>query len=91
VKFKSFGPFRRILEGRVLEVDVPDDSTVRHVIARVLEMGGSELTRLIMDGDRISGNLIIMLNKKDVNTLEGVNTRVNEGDEIAILPHVQGG
>ena len=72
-------------------MDVPDDATVRQVIVRVIEIGGSELARLIIDGDRISGNLIIMLNKKDVNTLNGVDTIVEEDDEIAILPHVQGG
>lgn len=72
-------------------MDVPDDSTVRQVIDRVIEIGGSDLGRLVMDGDRISGNLIIMLNKKDVNTLGGIDTKVNENDEIAILPHVQGG
>jgi molybdopterin converting factor small subunit len=91
VKFKSFGPIRRALDGQVLTVDVPDGSTVRDVIDRVLKIGGPELERIVMEGDRISGNLIIMLNKKDVATLEGENTMVVHDDEIAMLPHVQGG
>ena len=91
MRFKSFGPFRRVLEGKILEVEVPEGSTVQQVIDRVIELGGSEIERLIMDGGRISGNLIVMLNKKDVHTLGGVGVRVSEDDEIAILPHVQGG
>ncbi|MHA2020852.1 MAG: MoaD/ThiS family protein [Candidatus Thorarchaeota archaeon] len=91
VKFKSFGPIRRVLDSQVLTVDVPDGSTVRDVIDRVLKIGGPELERIVMEGDRISGNLIIMLNKKDVATLEGENTAVAHDDEIAMLPHVQGG
>jgi molybdopterin converting factor small subunit len=72
-------------------VDVPDGSTIRDVVNKVLEIGGPELEQLIMEGDRISGNLIIMLNKKDVTTLEGEDTAVSQDDEIAMLPHVQGG
>lgn len=91
VKFKSFGPIRRALDSQVLIVDVPDGSTVRNVIDRVLEIGGAELEQIIMEGNKISGNLIIMLNKRDVATLEGENTAVAHDDEITMLPHVQGG
>ena len=91
VSFKSFGPIRRALTNQVLEVEVPANSTVRLVIDRIVEIGGNEVRRLIMDGDKISGNLIVMLNRKDVATLNGEDTLVQENDEVAVLPHVQGG
>lgn len=61
------------------------------VIQAVLELGDQSLRDLILDQGKISGNLIVILNKKDVSTLGGVDISVNEGDEIALLPHVQGG
>ncbi|MHA1950371.1 MAG: MoaD/ThiS family protein [Candidatus Thorarchaeota archaeon] len=91
VLFKSFGPIRRLLGKKVTEVEVPEGSTVRQVVNAVVEQSGDELGKLIMDKDRISGNLIVLLNKKDVDTLGGVDIVVQEGDEIGILPHVQGG
>jgi molybdopterin converting factor small subunit len=91
VKFKSFGSIRRLLKERIIDVEVPTDSTVREVVNRVVELGGAELRNLIMHEGDISGNLIVMLNKKDVETLGGIDIVVHEGDEIAILPHVQGG
>ena len=91
ISFKSFGPVRRLLKEKVIDVEVPDDSTVRQVITRVIEMGGEELRKLIMHDDDISGNLIVMLNKKDVETLGGIDIVVHDGDEVTILPHVQGG
>jgi molybdopterin converting factor small subunit len=91
VKFKSFGPVRRLLKEKVIDVEVPTDSTVRHVVNGVIELGGEDLRKLIMNDKVISGNLIVMLNKKDVETLGGIDIIVHEGDEIAILPHVQGG
>ena len=91
VLFKSFGPIRRLLGRKIIEVDVPEGSTVRSVIDKVIDQSGEELSELIMEKDKISGNLIVILNKKDVETLGGVGITVSEGDEIAILPHVQGG
>jgi molybdopterin synthase sulfur carrier subunit len=91
VLFKSFGPIRRLLGKKVIEVDVPEGSTVRQVVDIVVNKSDEELSKLILDKDRISGNLIVILNKKDVDTLGGVDITVSEGDEIAILPHVQGG
>jgi molybdopterin converting factor small subunit len=91
VKFKSFGPIRRLLKEKVIDIEVPNDLTVRQVVQRVIDLGGEELRKLIMHGDDISGNLIVMLNKKDVETLGGIDIVVHHGDEVAILPHVQGG
>jgi molybdopterin converting factor small subunit len=91
VQFKSFGPVRRLLKEKIIYVEVSDASTVRQVVNKVVELGGTELRKLIMFDDKISGNLIVMLNKKDVETLGGIDIVVHDGDEIAILPHVQGG
>lgn len=91
VLFKSFGPIRRLLGEKVIEVEVPEGSTVRQVVDTVVNQSGEDLARLIKDKDRISGNLIVILNRKDIDTLGGIDTIVSEGDEIAILPHVQGG
>lgn len=91
VKFKSFGPIRRLLKEKVIDVEMPPDSSVRQVINTVVELGGDELRKLIMHNDAISGNLIVMLNKRDVETLGGIDIVVHDGDEVAILPHVQGG
>ena len=82
---------RRLLKEKVIDVEVPDDSTVRQVVNRVVEMGGEDLRKLIMHKNDISGNLIVILNKKDVETLGGIDIVVHDGDEVAILPHVQGG
>ena len=91
VRFKSFGPIRRLLENQLIEVEVPEGSTVLQVIQKVVESGGFALSNLVLNDGRISGNLIVMLNKRDVSTIGGVNLVVSDGDEIALLPHVQGG
>ena len=91
VRFKCFGPLRRIIGTSVKEVEVPNNATVRDVILSIVVEGGNAVRRLIMDGESISGNLILMLNQIDVQTLKGEETTVHEGDIITLLPHVQGG
>ena len=91
VRFKSFGPIRRFLEKQMIEVEVPSGSTVLQVIQKVADIGGADLKDLILNNGGIDGNLIVMLNKKDVSTIGGIEISVSEGDEIALLPHVQGG
>jgi molybdopterin converting factor small subunit len=75
----------------LIEVEVPEGATVLQVVQKVADLGGSALKDLILKNGRIDGNLIVMLNKKDVSTIGGVELSVSEGDEIALLPHVQGG
>jgi MoaD family protein len=91
VKFKSFGPLRRVIGEAIVDLDVEEGSTVRHVVERVIEVWGNDVERLIMDNNKISGNLIVLLNMKDVTTLGGLDILVQTNDEVAILPHVQGG
>jgi MoaD family protein len=91
VRFKSFGPVRRLLGQQIIELDVPEGSTVLQVVRHMVELGGEPLRDLVIDNGKIDANLIIMLNKRDVSTLGGVDISVKEGDEVALLPHVQGG
>ena len=91
VRFKSFGPIRRLLEKQSIEVEVQEGATVLQVIQKVADIGGPALKDLILKDEGIDGNLIVMLNKKDVSTIGGVDLVVSNGDEIALLPHVQGG
>lgn len=75
----------------MIELDVPEDSTVLQVIEQVVELGGESLRNMVIANGKIDGNLIIMLNKRDVTTIGGIDVLVKAGDELALLPHVQGG
>jgi len=70
---------------------VPEGSTVLHVVEQVVQFGGPPLKDLVIENGKIDSNLIIMLNKRDVSTLGGPDIIVKAGDELALLPHVQGG
>jgi molybdopterin synthase sulfur carrier subunit len=89
--FKSFGPIRRTTGATVIELDVKESSTIRDVIQRVIDLYGEQFSRLVIDNGKVSGNLILLLNGRDTQRLDGLNTIVSQDDEVTILPHVQGG
>ncbi|TFF92181.1 MoaD/ThiS family protein [Candidatus Thorarchaeota archaeon] len=92
ISFKAFGPMRRLLQKGMLELKMSEGSTVRDVIDDVLLIGGEELAKLVLHQGEVSGNLIVLLNRRDVRTLENeLDTEVTDGDQLTLLPHVQGG
>ncbi|NWF96387.1 MAG: MoaD family protein [Candidatus Thorarchaeota archaeon] len=91
VTIKSFGPVRRALGSNVVDVEVSLGATVADVIRRAVSDRGASAASIILNGNDISGNLIILLNRRDTDHLQGLLTPVHDGDEITILPHVQGG
>ena len=91
IRFKVFGPLLKALGQKTKELDIQEGVTVRQAIDNLIEVGGQDLHDLIIDDDHISGNLIVMLNRRDISTLSGEDTPVEDGNEITILPHVQGG
>lgn len=91
IRFKSFGPLRRLIRVPQVVIEVADNCRVIDVLQAVADMYGSAAQSLIFDNGKVSGNLIIMLNMKDINTLERFQTPIHPNDEITVLPHVQGG
>jgi molybdopterin converting factor small subunit len=82
---------RKLLGASMIELEVPEDSTIDNIIERVIEIGGPSAKKLILHESKISGNLVILLNKRDIYGLNGRDTILHAGDEVMLLPHVQGG
>ncbi|TXT56582.1 MAG: hypothetical protein BAJATHORv1_20172 [Candidatus Thorarchaeota archaeon] len=91
IRFKSFGPLRRLLTTSELTLEMPEDATVNDVIHTIIESSGSDARQLLYDSGKFSGNFIVLVNKTDVDRLDGLNTRLSPGDQVIVLPHVQGG
>ncbi len=91
IVFKPFGPFRRVCGASEIPLTLEHAHTVNDVIQELLERFGPDLQNLLIEDGTVNGNVIIMLNKRDIATLGGLDTPIRDGDEIAILPHVQGG
>ena len=74
-------------------IEVPEGTTVEGLLVSLLEARGEALSPHLFDPNT---NLLlpyvrIMVNGQTIRFLNGLETRLNEGDEVLLLPLVAGG
>jgi molybdopterin synthase sulfur carrier subunit len=56
-----------------------------------LETRHTGIQERIVDGDKLRRFVNVYLNDEDVRFLDGLNTKLSDGDNVTILPAVAGG
>jgi len=91
VKVKFFALLREAAGTKELEEEVEEGTTVRGLLERLSNKLPSRFRGLVFDGQEITKNLIILVNRRGIRELNGLETRLKDGDEVALLPPVSGG
>lgn len=92
VRVRVLGVLRLTDGGGDVCLDLQDESTIRDVVIRLMELNHG--LRSILWDDAVDSpvpNALIMLNGVEVNNLEGLETLVGEGSEIVVLSVTHGG
>jgi molybdopterin synthase sulfur carrier subunit len=87
LELRFFATFREAVGQKTLECDYPEGTTVGDVLTDLVEEYEMDLFE---DGD-LRPQLSIMKNGKDVVHLDGVDTRLADGDTLSVFPPVAGG
>jgi molybdopterin converting factor small subunit len=92
---KLYGVFRTAANANEVNLTVPETApTVRAVITQLLsETRFEDLKRLLVDAETSDPrpNALIMVSGREINSLKGLDTELNEKDELAFLPIAHGG
>lgn len=89
-----FGHVRNIIKsGREEEVEISEDSSIGDLLARLSERYGEPFQKAFYEpnGKDVKTNYIITVNGYLLNQLDGIKTKLKNGDHIALLPIVSGG
>jgi molybdopterin synthase sulfur carrier subunit len=82
-----------VIGQRLTEIDFPHGSTIADFLTYMKERWGDKLSTTLFDP--ASGDVLpyvrIMVNGQTINYLDGMETLLEEGDEVVILPPVSGG
>jgi molybdopterin synthase sulfur carrier subunit len=89
VKVRSFAGFRHIL-GREREVELSEGSKVEDLLNALCAAYG-EIRALLFDQAGLKEDVNILVNGKSIDSLQGLETELSEGDEVAIFPAAIGG
>jgi len=93
VKVKLLGVFRG-LSGKVwVPVESEGPTTVRKVIQKLTEAFSPEFKRVLIDPELEDPrpNALLLVNGREISVLRGLETEVNDGDEIVLVPVSHGG
>jgi sulfur-carrier protein len=84
---------RQVLGKKKIEIELPEGSTVDSVFTYMKKRWGEKLDSHIFhpDSGQILDHLRIMVNGQTIRFLKGMDTLLEEGDEVLIMPLVSGG
>jgi sulfur-carrier protein len=87
---KYFADVRR-LTGRDREEWTEGAPTLRALLAGLAAKHGAAFERKVLEGDGLSSTIIILVNGRHVEHLDGIDTALSPGDTVAVFPMVAGG
>jgi molybdopterin synthase sulfur carrier subunit len=90
IRVRSFASFRDIL-GKELSVELKDGSTVKDLLENLISTRQRLKSAIFDESGKVREYVILMKNRKNIESLGGLDTELAEGDEVAILPPVAGG
>jgi molybdopterin synthase sulfur carrier subunit len=90
IHVRSFASFRDIL-GKELSLELKDGSTVKDLLDDLTSTRQRLKSAVFDESGKVREYVILMKNRKNIESLGGLDTELAEGDEVAILPPVAGG
>jgi molybdopterin synthase sulfur carrier subunit len=89
IKVRSFAGFRHVL-GKEIELDLPDGSSVADLM-RAICVFRPAMCSLLFAGEEMKADVNVFVAGKNIASLQGLQTLLAEGDEVALFPAVIGG
>lgn len=92
VKVKFFTSLREITGKKEDEIQSPRTIRVKELLDSLSKKYGREFTDYLYDEKgKVRTYIQILVNGRGINVLQGFETKLKEGDTIAIFPPVGGG
>ena len=92
VEVKFFTSLREITGKKTEEIQIQEKTTVKDILTILSEKYGKNFREYIYSKNgKVQGFLSFLVNGKNINAVEGFETKLRKGDTVAILPPVGGG
>ncbi len=91
MKIKLFATLRPLVGASEVEVDAGPGNTVGEALAELVQRYPQLRPEIFTAEGELQDRVHVFINGRDVRYLEGLETRIKEGDELRIFPPVGGG
>jgi sulfur-carrier protein len=89
IKVKFFAYFREIFDAREKDMILSEGATVRGLLEVLAD--SPRRREELFAGKGLKPLVIVMKNGTSINSLEGLDTSLAEGDTVAVFPFITGG
>jgi molybdopterin synthase sulfur carrier subunit len=92
IKVRLMGVLKRTCGKDEFQVSLNEGSSLKDAILKLIE-NERALADLILDPELKDPrpNTIILVNGREMNVLEGLETKIKDGDEVTVIPVIHGG
>ena len=92
VSIKFIGALRKISGKTQISASINDDISLEALVTK-LSQGMPELKKIFGDQEQSDqqSNALILINGREISVLNGLKTKLTDGDEIVFVPVVHGG
>lgn len=93
IRIRFFTVLREVTGKREETLNLPRDNlSIVQVLETLSEKYGKPFDNYVFEADgRVKGFLQFLINGTNASTLQGLETRLKDGDVLAVLPPVGGG
>ncbi len=92
IEVKFFTSLREITGKKLDKVQLGTEITVEELLTQLSKKYGKEFREyLYNERGNVHSYLSILISGKSINVLQGLDTKLKEGDTVTILPPVGGG
>jgi molybdopterin synthase sulfur carrier subunit len=91
MQWKLFADLAEVAGDREIRVDVGPDATVSDALDELFEARPALRDRVLDDSGAVADHINVLRNGENVQTADGLETTLADGDELALFPPVSGG
>jgi molybdopterin synthase sulfur carrier subunit len=91
VRVRFFGDLSRYIDKRSMVVEVLQDSLLLDLIYNITNKVDSTVLDKLMEKNEVRSGIRILVNGRNINYLNRLNTKLSDGDLVTIMPIAGGG
>ncbi len=93
IEVNLLGTLQEITKKRNVSLEFDSFVAVKDVISELATFFPSKFKQVLIDPELNDPrpNMIILLNKKEIGVLDGLDTRIEDGDNLVLIPVSHGG
>lgn len=91
IRVRFFGDLRKNIDKRWMTVEVTQDSTLLELISNIAKNLDSSLLDKLVEKNAVRSEIRILVNGRNIIYLNKLDTKLSDGDIVAIMPIAGGG